>query len=634
MTTGLLITTLGQAAIAADLAGGADLVLTHVAFGDASGAPYNPNEAQTALVNERYRSTIASVAVVDGAIVVDAVIPADTPDGSARPSHGFNVAECGLFSAGGTLIGVARMGNGYKPPPSTGQASIATFRIKLAVANPSAITVVIDPVAQVNVGRNVRPFFLVIDGILNAPPGAPATGATYVVGAAPTGAWAGQAHKLAQWVGVWALSAVPTGHLVIDKSLAVSHASRWLERDGGGWVSASGSETRFGPVQLATVAEHTPGLLDTKAAHPKGVKAMIDAAIAALVNGAGAALDTLKELGDALAGYVRLQPLARAAQTIEGTLTVEPTTNTATALIARTLGGASNVFEGYVGATKVLTATPTGIFEMQGSTPAFQMVNSTVIWKNSCDANNWTLSRNGNRVFTFGQAVGLSSAYTAQLDCSSNGLAVAVPNANSLFAFLSFQHSSGGILGTVTGNPAVGTVAYNTTSDERLKDLAGSADHEPGLIKRLKIIWFRWKAMPDASPQRGALAQEVYLIWPEAVTVGRGAPGDGDFIAWSIDWSKLVPLLILEAQETDRRLDAIEDFVATSRSEAAIPIRDKVRERAAPAAVGEEEKQARIAAAMAETNWASAPPAEEALSDSDVQGNGPGADEEGEEGAP
>ena len=68
MTTGLLITTAGQAAIAADIAGGADLVLTHVAFGDAGGVPYPPNAAQVALVNERYRATIASVAVVAGAI--------------------------------------------------------------------------------------------------------------------------------------------------------------------------------------------------------------------------------------------------------------------------------------------------------------------------------------------------------------------------------------------------------------------------------------------------------------------------------------------------------------------------------------------------------------------------------------
>ncbi|BCB18061.1 phage tail protein [Bosea sp. ANAM02] len=259
MTTGLLTTTAGRAAIIADLGGGADLVLTQVAWGDANGVPYNPNEAQVALVREKYRAAIASVAVVDGAIVVDATIPADTNDGTGRPSHGFNVAEVGLFSAAGTLIGLARCGNGYKPPPSSGQASAVTYRLKLAVANPSAITVVIDPQAQVNIGRQVRPFWVTVDGVLNDPPAAPATGATYVINGAPTGAWVGQAYKLAQWVGVWVVTAVPTGHQVCDNSVAEDSANRYLKRTAAGWASAIATETAVGPAKIASEAEVTTG---------------------------------------------------------------------------------------------------------------------------------------------------------------------------------------------------------------------------------------------------------------------------------------------------------------------------------------------------------------------------------------
>ena len=267
MTTGLLTTTLGQAAIAADLAGGADLALTHVAFGDAGGVPYVPNPAQTALVNEKYRATISSVAVVDGAIVIDSILPADTPDGSGRPSHGFSVAEAGIFNSAGTLIAVARMNNGYKPAPGSGQASIATFRFKLAVSNPSAITVVIDPQAQVSVGRHVRQFWLTVDGVLNAPPGAPALGATYIIGAAPTGAWTGFANRVAQWVGVWALATPPTGHLVADSSKALNDPLRHLRRAGDGtWAAASSSSTAFGWARRVTAAQaldiyHNEGFL-------------------------------------------------------------------------------------------------------------------------------------------------------------------------------------------------------------------------------------------------------------------------------------------------------------------------------------------------------------------------------------
>jgi hypothetical protein len=258
-TTGLLITNAGAAAILADLSGGTNLVLSHVAWGDSNGAPYNPVATQTALVREKYRATIASMAVVDGAIVVDAILPADTNDASARPSHSFSVAECGLFSSDGTLIGVARMGNGFKPAPSSGQAVTATYRLKLAVANPSAITVQIDAAQQIHLGRMVRPFFLSIDDVLNAPPGSPTSGATYVIGAAPTGAWTGFAHYLAQWVGVWVLTIAPTGHLVVDQSEAESSASRYLRRTAAGWESASATDVRYGVARAATDAEAASG---------------------------------------------------------------------------------------------------------------------------------------------------------------------------------------------------------------------------------------------------------------------------------------------------------------------------------------------------------------------------------------
>lgn len=273
MTTGLLTTTVGRNAIIADLGGGADLVLTHVAWGDANGVPYNPNEGQVALVNEKYRATIASVAVVGGAIVVDAVIPADTNDGTGRPSHGFSVAEVGLFSSTGTLIGLARCGNGYKPPPSSGQAHDVTYRLKLAVANPSAITVVIDPVAQVNVGRHVRPFWITVDGILNDPPAAPVLGATYVIGAAPTGAWIGFAHRIAQWVGVWALATVPVGHVVCDNSKAEDLDTRFMRRSAAGWVSAIATATAYGVTRMATAAEAKAKLSGTTALSPLTVAA-------------------------------------------------------------------------------------------------------------------------------------------------------------------------------------------------------------------------------------------------------------------------------------------------------------------------------------------------------------------------
>lgn len=272
MATGLLITTSGQLKITQDLGGGTDLVLTHVAIGDASGVPYTPVASMTQLVNERYRATISSVAVVSGAIVVDAVIPADTNDAQSRPSHGFNLAEVGLFSNDGTLIGVAALGNGYKPPPSSGQASEVTIRLQLAVANPSSIAVTIDTARQIHMGRHVQPFWMTVDGALSAPPASPAMGDTYLILPTATGAWAGYNHYLAQWVGVWILVDVPVGHMISDRSLAANNGNFFRRRIASGWESGIGTATAYGFARRAAAAAAAALTDDFDFVTPLGVR--------------------------------------------------------------------------------------------------------------------------------------------------------------------------------------------------------------------------------------------------------------------------------------------------------------------------------------------------------------------------
>lgn len=61
----------------------------------------------------------------------------------------------------------------------------------------------------------------VVDKDLSAPPGSPTTGQVYIVGASPTGAWAGQANALARWSGsAWVFYTPRSGWLayVIDET--------------------------------------------------------------------------------------------------------------------------------------------------------------------------------------------------------------------------------------------------------------------------------------------------------------------------------------------------------------------------------------------------------------------------------
>lgn len=67
-------------------------------------------------------------------------------------------------------------------------------------------------------------------------------------------------------------------------------------------VLAAASESSAGKSRLATTAETIAGALSDVAVHPAGALALVSAKVADLVNSSPAALDTLKELSDALGG--------------------------------------------------------------------------------------------------------------------------------------------------------------------------------------------------------------------------------------------------------------------------------------------------------------------------------------------
>lgn len=70
----------------------------------------------------------------------------------------------------------------------------------------------------------------VIDRTLNTPPASPASGDTYIVGAAPTGAWSGAAGKLAGWFSGWKLKTPLAGWQVwarAENRLLVYYGSAW-----------------------------------------------------------------------------------------------------------------------------------------------------------------------------------------------------------------------------------------------------------------------------------------------------------------------------------------------------------------------------------------------------------------------
>ena len=136
-----------------------------------------------------------------------------------------------------------------------------------------------------------------------------------------------------------------------------------------------------------------------------------------------------------------------------------------------------------------------------------------------------------------------------------------------------FQDSSGTI-GSITANGA-SAVAFNTSSDYRLKEDLKSISDAISTVNELKTYDFKWKR--DGKRRDGLIAHEVQDILPyavsgekDAVTTKKykdGVDSDGEDI-WKekeviapqgIDYGALVPVLIKAVQELSAKVEALEN---------------------------------------------------------------------------
>jgi len=115
---------------------------------------------------------------------------------------------------------------------------------------------------------------------------------------------------------------------------------------------------------------------------------------------------------------------------------------------------------------------------------------------------------------------------------------------------LRFEQGTGGEVGSVTST--VTATAYNTSSDQRLKDNIVDAPSASDDIDAIQVRSFDWKA--DGSHQKyGMVAQELQSVAPEAVT------GDADSDdMMGVDYSKLVPMMMKEIQSLRARVAQLE----------------------------------------------------------------------------
>jgi hypothetical protein len=152
-------------------------------------------------------------------------------------------------------------------------------------------------------------------------------------------------------------------------------------------------------------------------------------------------------------------------------------------------------------------------------------------------------------------ALGDSNAYTHRLFVKGVGTNEAVglavgTNGNNI---IRFYNSGLGTAGAIKVNSGGTTVAYNTSSDQRLKENIADADDAGNKVDSIQVRKFDWKA--DGSHQDyGMVAQELQTVAPEAVS------GDADSDEMmGVDYSKLVPMLVKEIQSLRARVAQLEN---------------------------------------------------------------------------
>ena len=115
-----------------------------------------------------------------------------------------------------------------------------------------------------------------------------------------------------------------------------------------------------------------------------------------------------------------------------------------------------------------------------------------------------------------------------------------------------FFRGAGNQVGNIQANTS--TVAYNTSSDYRLKEDIAPMTGALAKVTQLKPVTYKWKS--DGEEGQGFIAHELQAIVPDCVTGDKDAvDADGKPVYQGIDTSFLVATLTAALQETKALLD-------------------------------------------------------------------------------
>jgi len=123
---------------------------------------------------------------------------------------------------------------------------------------------------------------------------------------------------------------------------------------------------------------------------------------------------------------------------------------------------------------------------------------------------------------------------------------------------------NGSAIADISHNTGTGGVNYNTTSDRRVKENIATTTLGLDALMRLPVRDFNLIDDPIHQKQTGFIAQELFVVFPYAVTT-RGDNGldplGASSTPWGVDYGRITPLLAKSIQELNLKL---EDLATTT----------------------------------------------------------------------
>ncbi len=94
-------------------------------------------------------------------------------------------------------------------------------------------------------------------------------------------------------------------------------------------------------------------------------------------------------------------------------------------------------------------------------------------------------------------------------------------------------------------------IAWNTTSDRRLKNNIANTHFGINDLIKIQVRDYVYKADTSKTMVTGFIAQELYEIFPNAVT----KPAKAEKM-WSVDYGKVTPLLVKAIQDQQKTIES------------------------------------------------------------------------------